>query len=116
MHFEVDAIAQVTSVPVARGEQLVCLFSAVSASTHHSRVTSMTAWNIFSSGAGFCFSAAVPRGGLGGAEMKSPVVKRSIRIAGHKTSITEILQMNLQPASIFAFSRPSCKTDARYPA
>jgi hypothetical protein len=26
MHFEVDAIAQVTSVPVARGEQLVCLF------------------------------------------------------------------------------------------
>jgi hypothetical protein len=26
MHFEVDAIAQVTSVPVARGEQLACLF------------------------------------------------------------------------------------------
>jgi hypothetical protein len=26
MHFEVDAIAQVTSLPVARGEQLVCLF------------------------------------------------------------------------------------------
>jgi predicted DNA-binding ribbon-helix-helix protein len=48
----------------------------------------MMAWNIFSSGAGFCFSAAVPRGGLGGAEMKSPVVKRSIRIAGHKTSVS----------------------------
>jgi hypothetical protein len=57
MHFEVDAIAQVTSVPVARGEQ-PCASSAVSASTHHSsaRVTSMMAWNIFSSGAGFCFS------------------------------------------------------------
>ena len=47
----------------------------------------MMAWNIFSSGAGFCFSAAVLRG-VGGAEMKSPVVKRSIRIAGHKTSIS----------------------------
>ena len=28
-------------------------------------------------------------------------------------SLSEILQMNLQPASMFAFSRPSCKTDAR---
>jgi hypothetical protein len=26
---------------------------------------------------------------------------------------TEILQMNPKPASMFAFSRPSCKTDAR---
>jgi hypothetical protein len=28
-------------------------------------------------------------------------------------SLAEILQMNPKPASIFAFSRPSCKTDAR---
>jgi hypothetical protein len=28
-------------------------------------------------------------------------------------SLTEILQMNPKPASMFAFSRPSCKTDAR---
>ena len=61
MHFEVDAIAQVTSVPVARGEQLVCLFGRFRLHTplaghKHDGV-------IFSSGAGFCFSAAVPRGG-----------------------------------------------------
>jgi hypothetical protein len=27
---------------------------------------------------------------------------------------SEILQMNPKPASMFVFSRPSCKTDARY--
>ena len=27
--------------------------------------------------------------------------------------LAEILQMNPKPASMFAFSRPSCKTDAR---
>lgn len=64
MHFEVDAIAQVTSVPVARGEQLVCLFRRFRLHTSlFSAGTSMMAWNIFSSGAGFCFSAAVLRGG-----------------------------------------------------
>jgi hypothetical protein len=28
-------------------------------------------------------------------------------------ALTEILQMNPKPASMFAFSWPSCKTDAR---
>ena len=60
MHFEVDAIAQVTSVPVARGEQLARLFRL-----HHTPLAGHKhdGVEIFSSGAGFCFSAAVPRGG-----------------------------------------------------
>jgi hypothetical protein len=32
---------------------------------------------------------------------------------GMKDYLTEILQMNPKPASMFAFPRPSCKTDAR---
>src|SRR5262249_57425871 len=34
------------------------------------------------------------------------------RMLGSAT-LSEILQMNAKPASMFAFSRPSCKTDAR---
>jgi len=39
----------------------------------------------------------------------APPFSRSIS----RIDSTEILQMNPKPASMFAFSRPSCKTDAR---